>query len=133
SFVRVPLGSRLVPGVVWGAASGEVADAKLKDVEDVLDAPPLPENLRRFVDWVAAYTLAPQGAVLRMAMSVPEALEPPKPTRVVAISEEGKRLLASSNADPVGTMKITPQRRRCLAELASGPPRAMAELARAAR
>ena len=29
-------------------------------------------SLRRFVDWVAAYTLAPPGAVLRMAMSVPD-------------------------------------------------------------
>ena len=36
------------------------------------------DALRRFVDWVAAYTLAPPGAVLRMAMSVPSALEAPK-------------------------------------------------------
>ena len=28
-------------------------------------------SLRRFVDWVAAYTLSPPGAVLRMAMSAP--------------------------------------------------------------
>jgi primosomal protein N' (replication factor Y) (superfamily II helicase) len=31
------------------------------------------------VDWVAAYTLSPPGAVLRMAMSAPAALEPPPP------------------------------------------------------
>ena len=41
-----------------------------EDVIAKLDAPPLPERPRRFVDWVAAYTLAPPGAVLRMAMSV---------------------------------------------------------------
>ena len=43
-------------------------------------------ELRRFVDRVAAYTLAPPGAVLRMAMSVAEALLPPPPRRVCAIS-----------------------------------------------
>ena len=47
------------------------------------------ESLRRFVDWVAAYTLAPPGAVLRMAMSAPAALEPPPPPRPAGSSPPG--------------------------------------------
>ena len=77
-FVVVPLGKRETVGVVWGEGSGEVPPEKLRDVVQVLPALPMADALRRFVDWVAAYTLAPPGAVLRMAMSVPSALEAPK-------------------------------------------------------
>src|SRR5215467_6375758 len=52
-FVVVPLGTREIIGVVWDAELGEVADAKLKRVAEKLSAPPLPEELRRFVEWVA--------------------------------------------------------------------------------
>ncbi|MEQ8966644.1 MAG: primosomal protein N', partial [Azospirillaceae bacterium] len=91
TFVEVPLGSRAVIGVVWdppgetakdGGADGTGVEAdRLKDVGAVLDAPPLPEVSRRFVDWVARYVMSPPGAVLRMAMSVPAALAPPAPVR----------------------------------------------------
>ena len=77
-FVIVPLGKRETVGVVWGDGSGEVAPEKLRDIAHVLPALPMADPLRRFVDWVSAYTLAPPGAVLRMAMSVPSALEAPK-------------------------------------------------------
>ena len=79
--VRVPLGRRMAIGVVWDGAAeaGEsVAEAKLKDVGARCDVPSMTAEMRRFIDWVAAYTLSPPGAVLRMALSVPEALEPPK-------------------------------------------------------
>ncbi len=52
---------------------------KLREISAVLDLPPMPANLRRFVDWVASYTLARLGTVLRMTMSVPKALSPLKP------------------------------------------------------
>src|SRR5574338_385235 len=52
-------------------------DKRLRPVIQPMPAPPMTESLRRFIDWVAAYTLSPPGAVLRMAMSVPAALEPP--------------------------------------------------------
>ena len=77
-FVIVPLGKRESLGVVWGDGTGDVAAAKLRDVIEVLPARPMADALRRFVDWVAAYTLAPPGAVLRMAMSTPSALEAPR-------------------------------------------------------
>jgi len=78
SFVVVPLGPRESVGVVWdGEPDPGLPARRLKDIRAVLDAPPMTESLRRFVDWVATYTIAPPGAVLRMAMSAPAALEPP--------------------------------------------------------
>ena len=119
AFVRVPLGRREVLGVVWGEAGGRIAREKLKDVRGRVDAPPLGAALMRFVDWVAGYTLAPPGAVLRMAMSVPEALERSRP-RV------GYR---RGDRQPA---RLTATRARVLAEVAQGPARPAAELARAA-
>ena len=79
SFVSVPLGPRDVIGIVWGRARGDVAFEKLKPLKRVYDAPPLTSGFRDFVAWVATYTMAALGRVVRMAMSVPEALEPLKP------------------------------------------------------
>lgn len=76
-FVRVPLGKREAVGVVWGPGGGDVAPDRLRAIIGRMEAAaPLPDPLRALIDWVAAYTLAPPGAVLKMAMSVPAALEP---------------------------------------------------------
>jgi primosomal protein N' (replication factor Y) len=124
-FVRVPLGRRLSIGVVWGAASGTVPDAKLREIAARLDVPPMSEVERRFVDWVANYTLAPPGAVLRMALSIRDALEPPKPQRGFRAAASAEALAAAAN------LRLTPARRRVLAA-AEGTARPAAELARAA-
>ena len=77
-FVAVPLGPREVIGVVWDTdPPPPPPKARLKPIRARLPAPPMTPSLRQFVDWVAQYTLSPPGAVLRMAMSVPAALEPP--------------------------------------------------------
>jgi primosomal protein N' (replication factor Y) len=88
-FVRVPLGSRHVNGVVWDEAAPSdesVAEERLKPVAERLDVPPMSHAMRRFIDWVAAYTMTPPGAVLRMAMSVEAALERPRPMMALAPS-----------------------------------------------
>ena len=92
-FVAVPLGRRQLVGVVWGDGSGDVADAKLKPIEDILPAPRLPDELRRFVDWAANYTLSAPGAVLRMAMSVPDALVPMRALAGYALTDAGRTAL----------------------------------------
>src|SRR5258708_211401 len=120
-FVVAPLGPNAFLGVVWGEATGEVPVERLKPVAERLDVPPLPDVQRRFVDWVAHYTLSPPGAVLRMAMSVSAALEPPRP--VVAYRRAG---------DPAPEMTLTQARRRVLAFLADGIARSMGEIAREA-
>jgi primosomal protein N' (replication factor Y) len=129
SFVSVPLGTRIMAGVVWAEGSADgIAAERLKSIEAVTDVPSMAEPLRRFVNWVAAYTLTPPGAVLRMTMSVSEALLPPRSVPACAIADSG---LAALNDEESGK-PLTPARRRVLRELADGPPRPVAELARVA-
>jgi primosomal protein N' (replication factor Y) len=123
SFVQVPLGGRETIGVVWdGEADPGFAASRLKNVQAVLDAPPMTESLRRFVEWVAAYTLSPPGAVLRMAMSAPAALEP-LPARA------GWQLAPGAIREGI---RLTPARQRVLDLLSPGEVRGGAELAEAA-
>jgi primosomal protein N' (replication factor Y) len=77
-YVQVPLGPREILGVVWGEGLGDVAAAKMRPVEGRFDAPPMPDDHRRFIDWVAAYTFSAPGSVLRMSLTAPKALEPPR-------------------------------------------------------
>ncbi|MBI5162462.1 MAG: primosomal protein N' [Magnetospirillum sp.] len=119
-LVAVPLGRREVWGVVWGPGSGGCAEGKLRPVIRRLDARPLPDGVRRFVDWVAGYTLAAPGAVLKMAVSVPAAFAPPRPQAACRL------------AAPPPALKLTPARRRVLEVAATLPPLAAADLAREA-
>ena len=111
-FVTVPLGKRQATGVVWGPGSGKVEAGRLKRVINRLDAPPLSAESRRFIDWVAGYTLHPAGAVIKMAMSVPDALYAPKPVAAYAVNQK---------ISP--DIRLTPARQRVLDVLASGPSR----------
>ncbi|MFO0995935.1 MAG: primosomal protein N' [Alphaproteobacteria bacterium] len=116
-FVVVPLGRREVVGVVWGGGSGAVAPDRLKPVAERLDVRALPPSLMRTIEWVASYTLNPPGAVLRMAMSVSAALDPPKPVLAYRLTP----------APP--DIRLTAARKRVLAVLEDGPPRTARELA----
>ena len=131
-FVVVPLGKRETIGVVWGPGTGEVPESKLKAVIAKLDAPPLPEITRRFIDRVAAYTLAPPGAVLRMAMSVSTALEPPRMIAAWRLAPEHAPAPGQAAAPGQATSKDTPARRRVRAVLQQGPARSTSDLAREA-
>ncbi len=78
---------RLLVGM--GGCFGEMSTMpKLRDIIGPKDAPPLNETLIDFVDWVADYTLYPAGAVLRMVISVPAALEPPKQVTLYKVANE---------------------------------------------
>jgi primosomal protein N' (replication factor Y) len=125
-FVAVPLGGRKLAGVVWGDASGDVAATKLKSIAEHLAAPPLSEELRKLIDWVANYTLSPPGAVLRMAMSVPDALDKPRPLAAFVLSDDGRAALAAENK------ALTKARLRVLRLAAEGPPDTASDLARRA-
>src|SRR5690606_42065028 len=76
SIVRVPLGPREVAGIVWDGEGERVAASRLRKISHVFDCPPLATEMRRFVDWVASYTLAPAGMVARMALRAPAACDP---------------------------------------------------------
>lgn len=125
-FVAVPLGKRVIAGVVWGPARGDVDPTKLRDVDRILPAPPMRDAMRRFITWVAAYTLSPPGAVLRMAMSVTDALEPPR-------TETVYRLAAAAETEAaLGGVKLTTPRRRVLDFLRGAPALPLMDVARQA-
>jgi primosomal protein N' (replication factor Y) (superfamily II helicase) len=128
SLVRVTLGTRRLIGVVWDDPGAVIPAERLKPIVEVLPAPPLRPELRRFIDRVAAYTMAAPGAVLRMAISVEEALLPPPPRRVCAATSAGMVALAESGAG----RKLTAARRRVLESLRDGGACSVAEAARRA-
>jgi primosomal protein N' (replication factor Y) (superfamily II helicase) len=119
-IVSVPLGPRDVMGVVWGEGTARPGlDNRLKDIGEVLDWPPLRDELRHLVDWIADYTLCPRGMVLRMALRMGEHLGPER-------ERIGVRL---AGAPP---KRMTPARARVLHALADGLLRAKADAAREA-
>ncbi|WP_040485155.1 primosomal protein N' [Lutibaculum baratangense] len=117
--VVVPFGPRLMLGVVWEGVPEPIDGKKLKAVERKLDGH-LDATMRRFVSWVADYTVTPPGQVLRMVLRVPGALLPEKP--VLALR------LAGPPPD-----RLTEARRRVLDVLGHGEARTKAALAEAAR
>ncbi|MBI1386045.1 MAG: primosomal protein N' [Rhizobiales bacterium] len=84
SFVEVPFGPQRRIGIVWPRGEGDgdgkpVASARLKPIGQLLDVPALPEVSLRFAEWIARYTLAPRGMVIRLMMSAGEVFEPTRP------------------------------------------------------
>ena len=81
-LVLVPLGRKQTIGVVWSRdAEADVDASKLKAVIDKIESPPVPDVHRNFISWIASYTMADIGAVLKM--SLPKMVEnalvkPPK-------------------------------------------------------
>ena len=124
-FVAVPLGNRERIGCVWEGdpSDDKIASSRLKDIKRRLDALPLAASLRRFVDWVARYNCTARGAVLKMVMSAPDALDPEKP-------QSGYVLTA--NFAPPPKFKWTEARERVRRALLANPALSAADLSREA-
>ncbi|VXC58242.1 primosomal protein N' [Sphingomonas sp. AX6] len=104
SIVVAPLGPRQLIGVVWEPErlpTEEIGDNRLRNLLGVLDAPPIPEPLRRLVEWTADYYLAPLASVLRMTLASTSALE-------------GARTATEYRATGVTPPRMTPQREQAL-------------------
>ena len=101
TFVEAPFGGRSVTGVVWPGEAEGVDAAKIKSIAGVFPAPPLSLAVIDFVSWVAAYTMFPLGAVLRLVIRSGDALLPPK----------GVPAFAATGAAPA---RMTPARRAVL-------------------
>jgi primosomal protein N' (replication factor Y) len=125
-YVVVPLGNRQVNGVVWGRSKDDVDPGKIKDITGLLDVPRMPDALRRFVDWVASYTLTPPGQVLRMTMSVPSALDAPRAITAYRVAPN------SSGDETDSRIRMTPARRKVLAMIADKAPQTAAKIAKEA-
>jgi primosomal protein N' (replication factor Y) len=117
--VRVPLGPRQVAGVVWDGGADPVDARKLRPIEQVFDCPPISRDMRRFVDWVAQYTLSPPGMVARMLLRAPEAFDPEPWTEGIQLTDRRPD-------------RMTGARERVLASAADGFAWTRSELAHAA-
>ncbi|MGO9672562.1 MAG: primosomal protein N' [Methylocella sp.] len=119
AFVAAPLGARMAVGVVWEVRPAPHGAGNLKSIEARLDAAPLNQNLRDFIDWVAQWSMSARGMVLRMA--VRSALHAaPESVRT------GVRLAGPPPA------RMTPARARALAAAEGGAILGKAALAKAA-
>lgn len=69
TLVEAELARKTRVGAVWDGDVPPPSGKKfaVKPVARVIDLPPLPQAFRKFVDWVAEFTLAPKGAVLSLA------------------------------------------------------------------
>jgi primosomal protein N' (replication factor Y) len=156
-IVLVPLNRREEVGVVWdvqnphpSAIDNQPPDAKavpehrLRSIIDILDTPPMRRDIRRLIDWIAAYTLSPPGEVMRMALRVSRPdTGPAAGWRRAAVGTDAD---AQTNGDSAPTAvvdvtrpdprttapRLTVARRRVLDRLAEVEPRTTAELAKAA-
>lgn len=80
--VAVPLGPRLIRGVVAEVRETTGSNRRLKAVDSRLDDPPLPSSVMEFVEWAARWTLSPPGEMAAMALKGLRA-PPPRPERRV--------------------------------------------------
>ena len=123
-LVLVPLNRREEVGVVWDAPDEPSVDDKpvpehrLRSIIAVIDTPPMRRDIRRLIDWIAAYTLSPPGEVMRMALRV--------------LRPETGPASGWRRGGPLEGVRLTDARRRVLDRLAAAEPRTTAELAREA-
>lgn len=124
TLVRVPLGRREVPGIVWDAGPDDhgVAAAGLKSVSQVLqDLPPLSAPWRRLVQFAAAYY---QRSLGELALSV----LPPELRKLEAdalgsrLARLKKRLLAppAEGLQPTAPPPLNDEQRQALTALEGG-------------
>lgn len=106
-YVRVPLGKRDTIGVVWttDASDDKVDPAKLKSVLQKFTSDPMPQVHRQFVEWVARYTMSDVGSVLKMSLSAPEALQPPKSVPVFTLTDNIPAKLPASRQKIIDLLK----------------------------
>lgn len=85
ALVEASLAGRNGVGVVWNSnpPPSDFPASKLKPIHATLDLPPLPAPYRKWLDWVANFTLAPRGAVLGLC-GMRYAAKPPKRARPAA-------------------------------------------------
>ena len=118
TIVKIPLGSRYVWGIVLKPAQLDQPDIqpnitphhKLKTVCACASVPPLDEVVLKFLHQVTTWTLAPFGAVMKLMLNTPDALE------------EAAMQIVYRRADrPAPPQNCTPQR-QCVLDFLHGKP-----------
>ena len=94
--VLVPLGSRVVTGIVTGVAADPPDSSPLRALLEVLDEEPfVPEDVLNLALWAAEYYACGAGDVIAAAMPPRAAV---RSARQVAITDRGREWLAQQNA-----------------------------------
>lgn len=119
TLVRVPLGRRMVPGIVWdGAPEPPPPGMALRPLGDALQAiPPLTAAWRQLVAFAAAYY---QRSVGELALSV----LPPELRRLdaVQLARRVARLKGAQGGGEAALPELTAEQQAALATLAGAPP-----------
>lgn len=122
SVVIAPLGPRQVLGIVWEAerlSAQEVPESKLRPILEVLPVPPIPERLRRLIEWTADYYCAPLASVARMALGSMAALRGGGTTTEYRLTGMEPARLTPQRAAALGALQGEQASIKELAELAS--------------
>ena len=105
--VAVPLGPRLIRGIVSEARETTGTNRRLKAIDHVLDDPRLPERTVDFVEWAARWTLSAPG---EMASAALKGLRAPRPRPERRVRRVGDRLPARPTAARTAVLEALGQR-----------------------
>ena len=98
AYVEVPLGPRKVLGVVWGPGSGDFDISKVRPAFRVLEAAPMRDELRTFLEKAADYTLTPRPAMLRLCTRAPGLGDPPSMRKIYRLGEAEPERMTDARA-----------------------------------
>ncbi|MCK5555149.1 MAG: primosomal protein N', partial [Alphaproteobacteria bacterium] len=111
-YVKVSLGKKDTIGVVWSLAGDKKFDpAKLKSIQQKYTCPSMQEVQKQFIEWVAHYTMADRGAVLKMSISVPDAFQPPKTVQAYTLPDNMPDKISSNRKKVLGFLSDSVPRR----------------------
>jgi len=113
--VAVPLGPRLMRGVVAEVRETTGSNRRLKPVGSRLDDPPLPAGTMDFVEWAARWTLSPPGEMAAMAL---KGLRAPRPRPERRVRRVGDRRPARPTAGRSAVLDALGHASRPAADLA---------------
>jgi len=113
--VAVPLGPRLLRGVVTEVRATTGSNRRLKAVDSLLEDPSLPDRTVDFVEWAARWTLNAPG---EMAQAALKGLRAPRPRPERRVRRVGDRLPARSTPSRLAVLEALGDRSMPGAELA---------------
>ncbi len=122
AVVIAPLGPRQVLGIVWEPdrlSTQDVPESKLRPLLEVLPVPPLPERLRRLIEWTADYYCASLSSVARMALGSMAALRGGGTTTEYRLTGQEPARLTPQRAAALDALQGEQASIKELAELAS--------------
>ena len=113
--VAVPLGSRLMRGVVSEVFETTGSNRRLKAVDSRLDDPALPAGVMDFVEWAGRWTLSPPG---EMAATALKGLRAPRPRPERRVRRVGERSPSRTTPARTGVLEALGERSMAGADLA---------------